>query len=160
MQRRNPRRLQVYRILDQVGVNEILVAVCLCMKIPVLGEDGSIAVRYAILPKVTRTHLRRDRFDRSAPRTTPTQLTTFSQQMQTIRPGERVSVQLPANCGVIQSVDLDYGRQLVDRTTARLQIIPKNEQRYEQPRYTYQQPQVQGGWSHTASYPQYQQQPV
>lgn len=79
---------------------------------------------------------------------------TFSRQMQTIRPGERVRVDLPANCGVIQSVDLDYGRQIVDRTPARLQIIPKNEQR----RYAYSQPQVMGGWSSPEhSYPQYQQ---
>lgn len=83
---------------------------------------------------------------------------TFSHQMQTIRPGERVRVDLPANCGMIQSVDLDYGRQLVDRTPARLQIIPKLEQRYEQPHYAYHQPQVQSGWSSYApSYPQYQQ---
>ena len=83
---------------------------------------------------------------------------TFSRQMQTIRPGEHVRVDLPMNCGLIQSVDLDYGRQLVDRTPARLQIIPKVEQRYEQPRYTYQQSQVQSGWSSYApSYPQSQQ---
>jgi hypothetical protein len=68
---------------------------------------------------------------------------TFSHQMQTIRPGEHVRVDLPANCGLIQSVDLDYGRQVVDRTTARLQIIPKVEQRYEQPRYAYQPPVYQ-----------------
>jgi hypothetical protein len=68
---------------------------------------------------------------------------TFSQQMQTIRPGQHVRVDLPVNCGLIQSVDLDYGRQLVDRTPARLQIIPKVEQRYEQPRYAYQPPVYQ-----------------
>ena len=64
---------------------------------------------------------------------------TFSQQMQTIRPGERVRVDLPANCGVIQDVQLDYGRQLVDRTPARLQIIPHADRTsisYTQPSYT------------------------
>lgn len=96
---------------------------------------------------------------------------TFSRNMQTIRIGERVRIDLPMNSGLIQSVDLDYGPQIVDRTPARLQIFPKNEQRYEQPRYTYVQPQVQSGWSsnapsyqqHQPSYPQYQpyqQQPV
>jgi len=49
---------------------------------------------------------------------------TFSQAMQTIRRGERVMLRLPANRGVIQAVELDYGRQIVDRTPARLQIIP------------------------------------
>lgn len=83
---------------------------------------------------------------------------TFSRDMSTIRAGQHVRVDLPANCGLIQSVDLDYGRQIVDRTTARLQIIPKIEQRYEQPRYTYVRPQVQSGWSSPGhSYPQYQQ---
>ena len=52
---------------------------------------------------------------------------SFSQAMSTIRPGERVMVDLPANCGLIQSVELDYGRQLVDRTPARLQIIPHDD---------------------------------
>jgi hypothetical protein len=83
---------------------------------------------------------------------------TFSQQMHTIRPGERVMVNLPANCGVIQGVELDYGRQIVDRTPARLQIIPHMDHRpqysapvrrdhrrfsryqYEQPTYPYEQP--------------------
>ena len=89
---------------------------------------------------------------------------TFSQPMNTIRPGERIMVDLPANCGLIQSVELDYGRQIVDRTTARLQIIPHEDPRsyvapvrqrdhrsyqygYRQPQqptysssYTYQQP--------------------
>ncbi|HEY5948713.1 MAG TPA: hypothetical protein VIV40_24650 [Kofleriaceae bacterium] len=84
---------------------------------------------------------------------------TYSQQMNTIRPGERVMIDLPPNCGVIQSVELDYGRQIVDRTPARLQIIPHEDQRlysqpvyerdhrrysqyprYQQPTYSYQQP--------------------
>ena len=75
---------------------------------------------------------------------------TFSQPMNTIRPGERVMLDLPANCGMIQGVELDYGRQIVDRTTARLQIIPHEGQRfYSQPvrqrdhrqyQYGYQQP--------------------
>lgn len=94
---------------------------------------------------------------------------TFSQAMSTIRPGDRVMVDLPANCGLIQSVELDYGRQIVDRTTARLQIIPREDQpyysapvrqrdhrygsySYQQPSYrkpTYQQP--------TYQHPTYQQ---
>jgi len=53
---------------------------------------------------------------------------SFSQAMYTIRPGERVMVDLPANCGLIESVELDYGRQIVDRTPARLQIIPHDAQ--------------------------------
>jgi hypothetical protein len=48
----------------------------------------------------------------------------FSQRVDTILPGQRVMVQLPQNRGVIQAVQLDYGRQIVDRTPARLQIIP------------------------------------
>jgi hypothetical protein len=54
---------------------------------------------------------------------------SFSQRMNTIRPGDHVMVDLPENCGVIQSVKLDYGQQLVDRTPARLQIIPHEESR-------------------------------
>src|SRR5689334_6787720 len=46
---------------------------------------------------------------------------TFSSPMNTIRVGDRVMVDLPANCGLIERVDLDYGRQIVDRTPARLQ---------------------------------------
>jgi hypothetical protein len=62
---------------------------------------------------------------------------TFSQAMQTIRVGDRVRVDLPENCGVIQDVQLDYGRQLVDRTPARLQIIPHTDRAstYAQPSY-------------------------
>ena len=52
---------------------------------------------------------------------------TFSQPMRTIRAGEHVRVDLPANCGLIQHVQLDYGQQLVDRTPARLQIIPRQD---------------------------------
>jgi hypothetical protein len=86
---------------------------------------------------------------------------TFSQQMNTIRTGERVMVNMPENCGTIQSVELDYGRQIVDRTPARLQIIPHDDHptyaapvrvrdhryayrpaqpTYQQPTYSYQQP--------------------
>ncbi len=77
---------------------------------------------------------------------------TFSQPMSTIRPGDRVMVDLPPNCGVIQSVELDYGRQIVDRTPARLQIIPhedpvyaapvrqRDHRRYGYEQYGYQQP--------------------
>jgi hypothetical protein len=52
---------------------------------------------------------------------------TFSQQMRTIRAGEHVRVDLPENCGTIQGVQLDYGQQIVDRTPARLQIIPRED---------------------------------
>ncbi|HUS27957.1 MAG TPA: hypothetical protein VMZ53_05595 [Kofleriaceae bacterium] len=52
---------------------------------------------------------------------------TFSQDMRTIRAGEHVRIDLPENCGTIQGVQLDYGQQLVDRTTARLQIIPRED---------------------------------
>jgi hypothetical protein len=52
---------------------------------------------------------------------------TFSQTMRTIRAGEHVRVDLPANCGTIQGVQLDYGHQIVDRTPARLQIIPRQD---------------------------------
>lgn len=92
---------------------------------------------------------------------------TFSQRMNTIRPGERVMVDLPPNCGVIQGVELDYGRQIVDRTPARLQIIPHEDQpyysapvrqrdhrdrygsrRFEQPSYVVRPaPQRTTGWS-------------
>jgi hypothetical protein len=64
---------------------------------------------------------------------------SFSQPMRTIMPGEHVTVQLPANCGVIQNVELDYGRQIVDRTPARLQIFPRvNAPTYAQPAPVYQ----------------------
>jgi hypothetical protein len=69
----------------------------------------------------------------------------FSQRMTTIHPGQHVIVDLPNNRGVIRSVELDYGRQIVDRTPARLQIIPR-EDRYASPyrrdhrRYDYDQP--------------------
>jgi len=54
---------------------------------------------------------------------------TYSQALSTMRPGQRVMVDLPENCrgSFIQSVDLDYGRQIVDRTPARLQIIPHDD---------------------------------
>ena len=86
---------------------------------------------------------------------------SFTAPMNTIRVGERVMVDLPENCGAIQSVSLDYGRQIVDRTPARLQIIPHEDQRYyaepvqrdhrqwnqrpryQQPAYSYQQPYQQ-----------------
>lgn len=60
----------------------------------------------------------------------------FHQAMSTIRPGDHVMVDLPPNRGVIQRVDLEYGRQIVDRTPARLQIIPHADlPRYAQPSY-------------------------
>ncbi len=82
---------------------------------------------------------------------------SFTTSLRSIRPGERQTVDLPANCGAITSVDLDYGRQVVDRTTARLQIIPRADRvarpswrdrseqysyqpAYTQPAYSYQQP--------------------
>jgi hypothetical protein len=62
---------------------------------------------------------------------------TFSQPMRSIRPGERVMVDLPSDYhgALIQGVELDYGRQLVDRTPARLQIIPHGGLMYSQPVY-------------------------
>ncbi len=61
----------------------------------------------------------------------------FHQAMSTIRPGDHVMVDLPPNRGVIQRVDLEYGRQIVDRTPARLQIIPHADlPRYAQPSYS------------------------
>lgn len=79
---------------------------------------------------------------------------TFSQRMTTIVPGQHVIVDLPGNRGVIQSVQLDYGRQVVDRTPARLQIIPRDgryassvyerdHRRYDYEQPTYYQPQYQ-----------------
>lgn len=58
---------------------------------------------------------------------------TFSQAMDTIHPGERLFLQLPPRAGIIQGVDLEYGRQIVDRTPARLQIVPHEDARYAQP---------------------------
>jgi hypothetical protein len=77
---------------------------------------------------------------------------TFSQQLNTIRPGERVMVNMPENCGAIQNVQLDYGRQIVDRTPARLQIVPHDDhpvyaapirRDHRRARYSYQQPTYQ-----------------
>lgn len=77
---------------------------------------------------------------------------SFSTSLRSIRPGERVTVDLPARRGAIESVDLDYGRQVVDRTPARLQIIPRAERvartgwhqptyrTLPEPTYSYQQP--------------------
>ena len=95
---------------------------------------------------------------------------TFSQQMHNIRPGERVMVDLPANCGVIQGVELDYGRQLVDRTPARLQIIPHQDPyvapapvyRREARRYVQRYPSYHPGYSYsqpTYTQPSYTVQP-
>lgn len=53
----------------------------------------------------------------------------FTREMQVLHPGERVRIDLPDNSAAIVSVDLDYGDQTVDRTAARLQIIPRNDQR-------------------------------
>lgn len=85
---------------------------------------------------------------------------TFFQPLRTIPVGQRVTVDLPANCGLIQNVQLDYGRQIVDRTPARLQIIPHGEQRFTQPSYQrndrwsrYQQPSYRA----PAYQPSYQQ---
>jgi hypothetical protein len=77
---------------------------------------------------------------------------TFSQPMNTIRVGERVMVDLPPSCGVIQGVRLDYGRQIVDRTPARLQIIPHEETRISTPVY----PREQSRYSQYDRYGQYE----
>ena len=52
----------------------------------------------------------------------------FSQQMNTIVPGQTSSVCREPS--VIQSVELDYGRQIVDRTPA---LIIPHEDRYVAP---------------------------
>jgi hypothetical protein len=72
---------------------------------------------------------------------------SFSTSLRNIRPGDPVIVDLPPNCGAIASVVLDYGRQIVDRTPARLQIIPRADRvarpslpgrSYDSGRYSYQ----------------------
>lgn len=92
---------------------------------------------------------------------------TFYAPMRTIGVGQRVMVDLPENCGVIQGVQLDYGRQIVDRTPARLQIIPHEDQRLTQPMYPrsdrndrwsrYQRPSYQQRYTSTYQAPTYQQ---
>lgn len=85
---------------------------------------------------------------------------TFSQPMRTIMPGERVMVQLPAHCGVIHNVELDYGRQIVDRTPARLQIIPHaNAPIYAQPAPVYQRDHRRWDRDDRYGYQQYRTQP-
>lgn len=65
----------------------------------------------------------------------------FSQRVSTIARGQHVMIDLPQYRGVIQSVQLDYGRQVVDRTPARLQIIPHDDlYRGDRRRYGYEQP--------------------
>jgi hypothetical protein len=52
----------------------------------------------------------------------------ISQRVGAVRPGHPVLVDLPERCGAITSVELDYGDPALrrtDRTTARLQIIPR-----------------------------------
>jgi len=86
---------------------------------------------------------------------------TFSQSMRTIAPGQHVMVQLPASCGVIQNVELDYGRQIVDRTPARLQIIPHVDAAptYAQPAPVYTRDHRRWDNNNSYGYQQYRTQP-
>ena len=52
---------------------------------------------------------------------------SMTRQMSNIHVGQPLRVDMPANCGTITGVSLDYGRQIVDRTPARLQIVPHND---------------------------------
>lgn len=56
---------------------------------------------------------------------------TMTRPMSFVRPGEPTRVDLPNACGAITSVELDYGRQIVDRTPARLQIVPRVDRGFD-----------------------------
>lgn len=64
----------------------------------------------------------------------------ISQRLRNVRPGQPLLVDLPESCGAITAVELDYGdpaTRRFDRTSARLQIIPRTSRAtYEQPRYS------------------------
>ena len=62
----------------------------------------------------------------------------LTQRIGLVQPGQPVHVDLPASCGAITSVALDYGDPALrryDRTTARLQIIPRTTRHAYEPRY-------------------------
>lgn len=62
----------------------------------------------------------------------------ITQRIGAVRPGQPVNVDLPASCGAITSVELDYGDPALrryDRTTARLQIIPRMTRHSYEPQY-------------------------
>ena len=73
---------------------------------------------------------------------------SMTRQMNTVRPGQSLLVDLPANCAAITGVTLDYidaDMRRFDRTPARLQIIPRLTRSnvdhhvgyYDSNRYTY-----------------------
>src|SRR5207344_2529079 len=66
------RQLQVDGILDDVRVDKQPVSVRKCVHVPVLGEDGSLAVRYAVLTQVSWPQIRRNRLERAKARTAGT----------------------------------------------------------------------------------------
>lgn len=59
---------------------------------------------------------------------------TMSRPLSFVRPGQPVLIELPHNCAAITSVDLDYGDPELrrrDRTSARLQIVPRMTRDYD-----------------------------
>src|SRR5688572_29206476 len=56
-----PRKLQVRRVDDVVGHDEITVTVRLRVHVPVLREHRAFAVRHAVLAQVARAQVRGDR---------------------------------------------------------------------------------------------------
>lgn len=69
---------------------------------------------------------------------------TFRAHGRGVMPGQPVSIDLPPNCGVITSVDLEYipaDLRRTDRTPARLQIIPRGTMHAYRPQpSTWRQP--------------------
>src|SRR4030095_6222509 len=55
------RRLQVHRILDDICVHEVLVAVRERMDVPMLGEKRALAIRPSVLARVPGGESARDR---------------------------------------------------------------------------------------------------
>src|SRR4030095_11117540 len=62
------RRLQVHRILDDICVHEVLVAVRERMDVPMLGEKRALAIRHSVLARVPGAEIARDRLQRSEAR--------------------------------------------------------------------------------------------
>lgn len=83
----------------------------------------------------------------------------IAQRVGAVQPGQPVHVDLPARYGAITSVELDYGDPALrryDRTSARLQIIPRMTRESYEPPYD-------PGYSSTPSYshpPLYQYPPM
>lgn len=62
----------------------------------------------------------------------------ITQRIGVVQLGQPVRVDLPARCGAVTAVELDYGDPALrryDRTTARLQIIPRTTRHAYEPRY-------------------------